>query len=117
MSRYRLSRAAEQDVEAILRDTRRTFGTGQRNRYAEIIRVGIEMIATEPDRPGSRQRSDVHPEIRSFHLDLAAGRIGATAHHLFYLKQEIADGEVGIVVLRILHERMDVRRHIFDLSN
>ena len=117
MSRYRLSHAADQDIESILRETTRTFGASQRNRYAEIIRIGIEMIAAEPDRPGSRKRSDLHPEIRSFHLDLAAGRIGAAAHHIYYVKQEIAEGEEGIVILRILHERMDVQRHILDNSN
>jgi len=117
MSRYRLSDAADKDIEEILRETTRSFGTRQRRRYAEIIRLGIVMVAAEPERPGSKSRSDIRPGAYSFHLELAAGRIGAASHYLYYRKHTFGDGEEGVLILRVLHERMDARRHIFDIGN
>ena len=114
MSRYRLTKAADRDIEAILRETTGTFGVLQQRRYAEIIRLGIEMVAAEPDRPGSKPRPEFHADIRSFHLDLAAGRIGGAAHHLYYISHQFADGSEGFILLRILHERMDPGRHVDD---
>ena len=112
MSRYRLTEAADQDIDAILRETTRLFGPRQRHRYAEIIRIGIEMVASEPDRPGSRPRLEIRTEIRSFHLELAAGRSGAAAHQLFYVRHRFDDGDEGVIVLRVLHEKMDPRHHV-----
>lgn len=117
MSRYRLSEAAGEDIEAILRNTTRNYGPRQRERYIGIIQLGIEMVASEPKRPGSRARLEIHPEIRSFHLELAAGRAGAAVHHLYYTMQRLADGEEGIVILRVLHERTDARRQAFDINS
>lgn len=116
MSRYRLTKAADQDIETILRETTGTFGTQQRRRYAEIIRLGIEMVAAEPARPGSKPRPEIHAGIRSFHLDLAAGRVGGASHHLYYITHQFADGGDGVILLRILHERMDPGRHLADRS-
>ena len=112
MSRYRLSEAADEDIDAILRETARSFGLRQRHRYAEIIRIGIDMVASEPERPGSKLRLEIHADIRSFHLELAAGRSGAAAHHLFYATHVFDGGESGVIILRVLHEKMDPRHHV-----
>jgi len=112
MSRYRLTTAADEDIVAILRETARLFGPRQRDRYAEIIRIGIEMIASEPERPGSRPRLEIRAETRSFHLELAAGRAGTAAHQIFYIGHRFDNGDEGVIILRVLHEKMEPRHHI-----
>jgi toxin ParE1/3/4 len=112
MSRYQLSATAQRDVAAILRETTQLFGTRQRDRYASILRIGVEMVASEPNRPGSRPRDDIANGIRSFHLELAAGRSGAAVHQIFYIKHVFDSGEESVIILRILHERMEPSRHV-----
>jgi toxin ParE1/3/4 len=112
MSRYRLTTAADEDIDAILRETTRLFGPKQRNRYAEIIQIGIDMVASEPERPGSRSRLEIHAETRSFHLELAAGRLGSAAHQIFYIRHRFDNGDEGVIILRGLHEKMEPRHHI-----
>jgi len=112
MSRYQLSAAALRDVMAILRETAQLFGARQQERYASILRIGAAMVASEPDRPGSRSRDEISVGVRSFHLELAAGRSGAAAHQIFYIRHAFDSGEEGVIILRVLHERMEPRHHI-----
>lgn len=105
--RYRLTRLAERDLVDILRETGRQFGPLQQQGYADIIERAARMVAEQPDRPASRPRPDLAEGVRSFHLEQAAGRLGAAAHVLYY----IHDAEEGVIIVRILHERMDPVRH------
>ena len=112
---YRLSDAADRDVDGILWETVRRFGPGQRQRYAGLINAAMGLVAEAPERPGSRPREEFGPGVRSFHIERAAQRRGAAAHVLFYrIEQQYADGSADILVLRVLHERMDPTRHIGD---
>jgi toxin ParE1/3/4 len=111
--RYRLSDAADLDVDRILWETVRRFGPRQRRRYAELISTAIGLGAEAPERPGSRPRDELEPGIRSFHIERAAPRRGAAAHVLFYrVEQQYTDGTADILILRVLHERMDPTRHL-----
>jgi toxin ParE1/3/4 len=112
MSRYQLSATALRDIVAILRETKNLFGPRQQERYSSILRIATEMIASEPDRLGSRARDEIAIGIRSFHLELAAGRSGAAAHQLLYKRHVFDDGEQGVMILRVLHEKMEPRHHI-----
>lgn len=110
---YRLSDAADLDVDGILLETARRFGPQQRRRYAVLINAAMGLVAEAPERPGSRKRDDLAPGVRSFHVELAGRRRGAAAHVLYYLvRQRHADGSADILILRVLHERMDPARHI-----
>ena len=112
---YRLSDAADRDVDGILWETVRRFGPRQRQRYAGLINAAIGLIAEAPERPGSRPRDELGPGTRSFHIERAAQRRGATAHVLFYrIEQQHAEESADILVLRVLHERMDTARYIGD---
>lgn len=82
MTAYRLSRAAESDIEEILRHTFKTYGRRQKNVYRDIIVSALEMIAKEPHRVGSRDRGSMLRGLRAFHLELAAGRVGGASHCL-----------------------------------
>lgn len=112
MSRYQLTEAADADVADILRESERMFGPRQRDIYAEIIGKAAHMVASEPEGPASRNRDELLPGARSFHLELAAGRRGGASHHLYFMKGILGDGNEGTIILRVLHERMDPHHHI-----
>jgi toxin ParE1/3/4 len=109
---YRLAEAAERDVADILRETGRQFGRLQRKRYAELIERGIQMVADNPERPGSRQRDHLGSGVRSFHVELAARRRGAASHVLYYLRGRLDDERDGVIIARVLHDRMEPLRHM-----
>jgi toxin ParE1/3/4 len=108
----RLTEAAASDISQILRETTRQFGSVQRRRYAALIMRAIELAADRPDRPGSRSREELAAGLRSFHIEMAARRRGAGAHVVYYLRERLEDGHDGIVVVRVLHERMEPLRHL-----
>lgn len=103
------TQAAERDIRAVLAETVKTFGTHQFAIYQAILNKGIGLIAEEPDRPSSIARSDIARNIRSFHLQLAAGRSGGAAHCLYYISARSSDGLTRTVLLRVLHEHMEPR--------
>jgi toxin ParE1/3/4 len=109
---YRLTEAAADDIADVLRETTRQFGPVQRQSYAALIERAIEMVAGMPERPGSRRRDDLAAGVRSFHVEIAAGRRGGAAHVVYYLRGRLEDGRDGVIVARLLHERMEPLRHL-----
>lgn len=114
---YEITVTAERDIREILSATFKTFGTHQLEIYENIIGRGIEMVGQDPNRPGSIDRSSIVPNVRLFHLELAAGRRGAAAHCLFYTTGTMSTGETGVIVLRVLHERMEPRYKVLRSLN
>jgi toxin ParE1/3/4 len=115
-STYRLTHAADHDIEGILEESARQFGATQRERYAQLIEAAAELVAAEPGRSGSRERGDLGDGVRSFHVELAAQRRGAAAHLLYYVRATWSDGSQGVVILRVLHEAMEPRLHVAGLD-
>lgn len=109
---HRLTAPAERDILDILRTTRTRFGTAQLGTYATLIEKAIQMVAEAPDRPGMLPRPELGPDVRLFHLELAAGRRGAAAHCLYYTTGLLPDGTIGTIILRVLHEGMEPRRKV-----
>jgi toxin ParE1/3/4 len=110
--RYKYSRTADRDLEAILQFTANRFGQSQRQRYAELVDMAAALLGADPMRIGSRPRDDLGPGIRSFHIELAGRRRGAAAHVLYYVPTTLPDRQQGVIILRVLHERMDPARHL-----
>jgi toxin ParE1/3/4 len=81
------------------------------------MEAAAELISADPNRPGSRSRDDLAPEIRSFPVERAARRRGAAAHLLYYVPGTLDDGREGVIILRVLHDRMDPARHVMDESS
>jgi toxin ParE1/3/4 len=110
--RYRLTGAAGADIAGILQESDRRFGPRQRLTYAALLERAAELIAEEPQRPGSRDRSILAAGLRSFHVEFAATRRGAAVHCIYYT--EVGAKAVGarVVILRVLHERMDPALHL-----
>jgi toxin ParE1/3/4 len=110
--RYELTEPAERDIKGIIRDTMKMFGPRQVQAYARTIERGIEMVAEQPDRPGSLERIEIAPGVRLLHLEIAAGRRGGAAHCLYYKKGRLSDGSIGTIILRVLHEHMEPRHRV-----
>lgn len=103
----RFTDLAQQDVRDILRQTSERFGPGQTRVYAALLDHAQSLLAANPFRPGSLDRSALWPGIRLFHLELAAAKTGAASHCLYY--QANAD---EVIVLRVLHQRMEPATHL-----
>ena len=97
MSRYLLSPAAQADLEEIWDYTAERWDVDQAEEYLRGLQHAIERAAANP-RVG-RSCDEIRPGYRK----LAAG-----SHTLYYRLS--ADGTVDVV--RVLHQRMDVDRHL-----
>lgn len=108
---YRLTEIAAEDVARILEESALQFGPVQQEAYAGLLETALAKVVADPGRPGSRDRSDLAPGLRSFHVELAARRRGAASHIVYDLPAR--PGENGdVIVVRVVHEAMDPVRHI-----
>lgn len=92
---YRLSPRAIADLEEIWLDTRETWSARQAERSVGEIVETIEALCESP----SRARA---VDIREDYLKHPAGS------HMIYFRLE----ERALVVIRVLHQRRDVARHL-----
>jgi toxin ParE1/3/4 len=97
VSRYLLSPAAQQDLREIWDYTCERWDADQAERYLRELQSAIERAAGNP------RIGRACDEIRPGYYKLAAG-----SHTLFY--RVIADEVIDVV--RVLHQRMDVDRHL-----
>ena len=113
MSRFRLSRSAQGDLTHILDISAERWGSDARQRYDALLFDAFEQLAAEPAGPLTRDRTELRTGIRSFHLrhvrrDARGERVRQPVHVIFYRARP-----AGVIeVVRILHERMDPRRHL-----
>jgi toxin ParE1/3/4 len=114
MLRYRLSDAAQADVINILAWTHEQFGEAARLRYESLIVAALRDVATQPDRPGSIVRPELGLGVRSWHLRLSRDHVGTGGdgvrrprHFLIYRFEPAL-----LVVGRVLHEAMELARHL-----
>jgi toxin ParE1/3/4 len=117
MPNFRLSRLAEADLTSILATSRREWGTDGGRRYAALLAAAMRKVAAEPEGPATRHREELRPGIRSFHLRHARGadpegKVRRPVRVLYY--RAVAPGLIEIV--RVLHERMEPSRHLFEAS-
>lgn len=103
----RLAAQAEHDFRMILTWTREHFGKSQATVYAETLGLALEALLNGPDIPGSRIRPELGAEIRVLHV----ARNGRKGRHFIVFRAE----QAGVIeVLRILHDCMDLQRHVAD---
>ncbi|WP_374310370.1 type II toxin-antitoxin system RelE/ParE family toxin [Methylocella sp.] len=96
MAEYRLSPAAERDLEHIVTYTRDQWGADQASRYMDRLFAAFDELARAPKsapacdhiRPGYRRR-------------------GVERHVIYFRVMPY-----GVAIVRILHEHMDAGRHI-----
>jgi toxin ParE1/3/4 len=88
--------AAKADLRDIATYTEETWGAGQKQRYLDELQQRFQQLRQRPSL--GRRRSEIGEGYRS---------VRCRRHVIFYRE---TTGEV--VILRVLHERMDVRRHL-----
>jgi toxin ParE1/3/4 len=98
MKRLSFTDAAREDLAAIGRYTLESWGAEKKTRYLAGIRASLERLRRATGI--GRVRDEIRPGYRS----VASGR-----HVIFY-----RETEDRIEVVRVLHQRMDLHRHLND---
>jgi toxin ParE1/3/4 len=103
--KVRLALQAELDFSEIISWTLENFGERQAGTYAETLILAIEALHDGPDQLGTRARDDIEPGMRSLHV----ARQGRSGRHFVLFR---AAEDQYIDVLRLLHDSVDLARHI-----
>ena len=112
----RLTGPARTDIARLLDWSAEHFGVAGRRRYETLIETALRDIAADPRRIGSREEPALGPSRRIYHVRLSRerakvqhGSVRSPRHILVY---RILEEEDLVVVLRVLHEAMDLLRHV-----
>ena len=103
--RIRLGAEAEKDFARILKYSSEMFGEMQAGVYRITLVEALTALHSGPDVAGSAARGDILPDLRSLHV----ARNGRRGRHFILYRP--AHGGV-IEIMRILHDAMDLARHI-----
>ena len=103
--KVRLAAQAELDFSEIITWTLENFGKRQAQTYAETLTLAIEALHSRPEQLGAKALDDLGPGIRTLHV----ARQGRSGRH-FVVFREAKDQYID--VLRLLHDSMDLARHI-----
>jgi toxin ParE1/3/4 len=104
----RLAAAAESDYQGIIRWTKEQFGEAQARDYAETLSKAIEALPDWPNVPGVRRRDDILKGLFALHVT----RSGRKGRHIVMFRVASDKDRPVIEVLRILHDSMDLPRHL-----
>jgi toxin ParE1/3/4 len=96
MAEYRLSPAAERDLEGIWKYTREAWGLEQAERYTDLLAAAFQVLAESPKAASTCDH--VRQEYRRRSVE----------RHTIYFRLT----DYGIAIIRVLHERMDAPRHL-----
>jgi toxin ParE1/3/4 len=103
--RVRLGAVAEVDFANILKWTAENFGARQSRVYRDTLVQAIGALADGPNVAGSTARDEILAGLRTLHI-ARSGRRGS--HFIMYR----AAPKSTIEIVRILHDSMDLRRHV-----
>jgi toxin ParE1/3/4 len=107
--RVRLGAQAERDLLDILQWTAEKFGAGQAVSYRTTLMQSIRELGIGPNVTGARKRDDIGNSLYT----LPIARHGRRGRHL--LLYRVPRGR-NIEIVRILHDSMDLRRHVPDFG-
>ncbi|MEM0965342.1 MAG: type II toxin-antitoxin system RelE/ParE family toxin [Verrucomicrobiota bacterium] len=99
MPGYKLAPSADKDIEAIVRYTLKKWGKDQNDRYIASLIECFEQIAAG---------KIVDRSLNGTNKNLFFVRCGH--HYIFYLRNQNP-----VVIVRVLHERMDLVQQIKDV--
>lgn len=103
----RLTAAADADFREIVAWTAAQFGVAQAIVYAQTLSAAIEALSGGPGIAGAKARADIGEGLFTLHVK----RRGAKGRH-FLLCRAGDDDERVVEVLRVLHDAMDLARHV-----
>ena len=101
----RLASRAEKDFVEIVQWSAANFGQQKAAAYAETLSLAISALAEGPDVLGARRREEIGNGILTLHV----AREGRKGRHFVLFR---VGGANTIDVLRLLHDSMDLVRHI-----
>jgi toxin ParE1/3/4 len=104
----RLAAAAEADLQGILHWTVGQFGEAQARVYAETLSAALEALTAGPTRLGAKARDDIAKGLFTLHV----ARRGRRGRHFMVFRIGEYQGREVIEVLRLLHDAMDLPRHL-----
>jgi toxin ParE1/3/4 len=112
MGRYRLTHAAQSDIIAILAWSHERFGAEARKRYEALIAAAIRDAAERSDGVGHTARPELGEGVFAWHLAQSRSRSqGGMVHRPRHFLICRRDGDL-LVVGRVLHDAMELRRHL-----
>lgn len=98
MAKYDITKEVTEDLYRIWEYTVDTWSEEQADAYYGLLEAGMNEVADAPERVG-KPYDEIYPGLRAYHV---------RRHMVFYTVQ--ANGRV--LVVRILHEKMDYVRHL-----
>lgn len=104
----RLSAVAEADFRQILDWTAENFGSAQARTYADSLSAALQDLAAGPAIIGVKARPEIAADIKTLHV----ARQGRKGRHFVMFRVVSVDGQNFIDVLRLLHDSMDLKRHL-----
>ncbi len=106
--RVRLTAAAEADFQDIIRWTVAQFGEGQARVYAGTLSEAIEALTAGAKAAGVKPRDDIAKGLFTLHV----ARRGRKGRHFVMFRIGAEGGDKVVEVLRVLHDAMDLPRHL-----
>lgn len=104
----RSTAAANADFSAILRWTQEKFGLAQAAAYTQTLIAAMSNLNAGPEVFGSKLRVELGGDIYTLHV----ARKGSAGRHFLVFRASNAKGPKVIEILRILHDSMDLKRHL-----
>lgn len=96
MAEYRLSPAAQRDIDEIFDYTAERWGLPQALHYIDLIEAACAGIAEAPHQ--SQDCASIRPGYRRRIIE----------QHAIYFRRT----DYGVAIVRVLHQRMDRTRHL-----
>jgi toxin ParE1/3/4 len=104
----RLSAAAEADYRQILQWTVKNFGPVQARSYADTLSSALKALSAGPSAIGTKERPEIDDNIWTLHV----ARNGCKGRHFVMFRINKIKAHNVIDVLRLLHDSMDLERHL-----
>jgi toxin ParE1/3/4 len=104
----RLTKTAESDYQSIIVWTLRKLGDLQARIYADTLSAALVALTAGPTTVGAKERSEIGKGVFTLHV----ARGGHKGRHFVLFRVGPDKHQRHIEVLRLLHDSMDLTRHI-----
>jgi toxin ParE1/3/4 len=104
----RLANAAAADQAALITWTTEQFGAAQARVYGETLSAALIALRFGPATAGVKRREEIGKDLCTLHV----ARAGRRGRHFILFRVHADEEPPRIQVLRILHDAMDLARHL-----
>jgi toxin ParE1/3/4 len=103
-----LTKTAESDFQSIIAWTLREFGEVQARIYADTLSAALLALTAGPMTVGAKERSEIGKGVFALHV----ARAGHKGRHFVLFRVGVGKLRRHVEVLRLLHDAMDLTRHL-----